>query len=185
MRVTRRQLRRLIREAILREGYMVPDFPNTASMEDWIEELGPDEEVETDVFDPESGMVMIPAGETAGQQEWFEHIVEEPEEPEEPAEFDWDAWEREKEAAARKQREDDDRIKDKIDAMAIASGEDWARDTLHQAKNDPNMWKSSGMNQYDSPEEYVLGVGQDAAGDIASGILEHSDNEIYDWYNSR
>ena len=48
------------------------------------------------------------------------------------------------------------------------------------------MWKQSGgFNQYDSPEEYVLGAGQDAAGDVAQSLEYTFDsNDMYDWYDS-
>ena len=57
MKITKRQLRRLIREELTRElqrlteGYMVPEFPNTDSMFMFIEELEPDDEVEQDLFE--------------------------------------------------------------------------------------------------------------------------------------
>ena len=56
------------------EGVMVPAFSNSASVEDWVQELieeDPDTEVETSVIDPETQEIIIPAGETAREQEWW------------------------------------------------------------------------------------------------------------------
>ena len=39
MKITKRQLKRIIRETFLREGYSVPQFSNSASMQDWVDEL--------------------------------------------------------------------------------------------------------------------------------------------------
>ena len=189
MKISQRQLRRIIREALMTEGYSVPEFPNSASMEDWVDELvdsDPEAEVDYDVMDPETGEVLIPAGESASEQQWY--VAPEPEGPtpeelaaaEEEAEWDWDAYEREQEAKEEKQRADDDRIQDMVTQQAVDAGEDWARDTLYQAKSSPNMWQNSGgMNQYDSAEDYVSGFGQDAAADMADSFLTYAmDREV-------
>jgi len=193
MRVTKRQLRRIIREALSRhrrrlaEGYMVPDFPNTDSMFMFIEELDPDDEVEDDVVDPETGELMIPAGETSREQEWFEEVAEEVAEEVEAApepddyEYDWAAYDAELEAKEEKKRADDERIQAMLIDAATAGGEDWAADTLHDAENNPHMWRVG----HASPEEYVMTYGQDAAGDIADSLLQYSSEpEVATWFNS-
>ena len=195
MKISHRQLRRVIREALITEGYSVPEFPNSASMEDWVDELvdsEPEAEVDYDVMDPETGEVLIPAGESASEQQWY--VTPEPEGPtpeelaaaEEEAEWDWDAYEREKEEKLEAQYALDEKMQEKIMAQATAGGEDWASDTLYQARENPDMWQRGDMgNQYDSPEQYVLGFGQDAAGDMGQSLEYTLDsNEEYDWYQS-
>ena len=66
-------------------------------------------------------------------------------------------------------------------ADATAGGEDWAADTLYDARNNPSMWQ----NEHDSAEEYVMSFGQDAAGDIADSLLQYSSEpEVVSWYES-
>ena len=166
---------------------MVPNFPNSASMEDFVDELDPDDEVEQDVIDPETHEIVIPAGETPrGQPWWVESddphtdseavAVEEPE-----GAFNWDAYDAEVEAKEEKKRADDNRIQDMLTAAATAGGEDWAGDTLYDAKNNPGMWQG----QHDSAEDYVMAFGQDAAGDIADSLLRwSSEPEVSAWYKS-
>jgi len=194
MKISERYLRKIIRGCILSEGYSVPEFPNSASMEDWVDELvdsDPEAEVDYDVMDPETGEVLIPAGESASEQQWY--VAPEPEGPtpeelaaaEEEAEWDWDAYEREKEEKLEAQYALDEKMQEKIMSQATAGGEDWAADTLYQARANPDMWKGDSYQQWETPEDYVLGFGQDAAGDIAQS-LEYSldSNEEFDWYKS-
>ena len=68
-----------------------------------------------------------------------------------------------------------------LTADATAGGEDWAGDTLYDAKNNPGMWQG----QYASAEDYVMSFGQDAAGDIADSLLRWSNEpEVVAWYKS-
>jgi len=186
MKITKRQLRQIIKEELDRsspmsEGYMVPSFANTASMENWIEELDPDDQVEQDVIDPETGELMIAAGETSRDQDWWEDVVGDVESPEEPVEFDWEAYEAEEDARIEQRMADDERIQNMVTDEAVAAGEDWASDTLYDAKNNPGMWK----DQYSSAEEYVESSGQTAASDVADAILQHGmEREVDDWYKS-
>jgi hypothetical protein len=162
-------------------------------MEDWVDELideDPDAEVENDVIDPETGETVIPGGESPREQPWWQERddydpyadsegVAAEEEPE--GAFDWDAYEAEQEAKEEKKRADDERIQDMVTADATASGEDWAGDTLYDAKNNPSMWQG----QHASAEEYVMSFGQDAAGDIADSLLQYSSEpEVSAWYKS-
>jgi hypothetical protein len=163
------------------EGYMVPDFESTEDMQLFLDELEPEEEVEQDVMDPESGEIWILAGEAMGEQEWFEGEVEDaPEEsnPDELDNYDWDAhdraYEEEREAKIRAQQDAWEKVLDKTIEHAKEAGKDWAMDTMHDAVNNPGMWQDSGMTQSSSAGEYVMGVGQDAAGDIADGIVNWS-----------
>jgi len=186
MIITKKQLSRLIRRAVLSEsalvplrpfseGYMVPEFDNTESMQIFLDELEPDEEVEQDVIDPETGDVFLYAGESPMDSEWF--VPEEPEaevEEEEEDSWDWDAWEREREAEIQAKQDAYEKVLDKTTKYAVEAGKDWAMDTMHDAVANPGMWQSGGMTRADSPEEYVLGFGQDAAGDIADGIVGYS-----------
>ena len=143
-------------------------------------------------MDPETGEVLIPAGESASEQQWY--VAPEPEGPtpeelaaaEEEAEWDWDAYEREKEEKLEAQRDLDKKMQEKIMSQAAAGGKDWGSDTLYQARENPDMWQRGDMgNQYDSPEQYVLGFGQDAAGDVAQSLEYSLDtNEEFDWYRS-
>ena len=201
MKITKRQLRRLIREELRRgfrplsEGYSVPKFSNSASMEDWVDELiieDPDSEVDSDVIDPETLEVVIPAGESPREQPWWEEADDydpyadsegvarmEPDEPE--GTFDWEAYEAEKEADLKKKRATDARIQDMLKDDAVAGGEDWAGDTLYDAENSPSMWQG----KHASAEEYVMSFGQDAAGDIADSLLRYSSEpEVAAWYKS-
>ena len=77
-------------------------------------------------------------------------------------------------------------MQEKIMSQAAAGGKDWGSDTLYQARENPDMWQRGDMgNQYDSPEQYVLGFGQDAAGDVAQSLEYSLDtNEEFDWYQS-
>jgi hypothetical protein len=200
MRITKRQLRRIIREELrkgfrpLSEGYSVPEFSNSASMEDWVDELideNPDAEVENDVIDPETGETVIPGGETPREQPWWQDRddydpyadsegVAAEEEPE--GAFDWDAYDAEQEAKEEKQRDDDERIQDMLHADATAGGEDWALDTLYDAKNNPSMWANANA---ETAEDYVMNLGQDAAGDIADSLLQYSSEpEVAAWYKT-
>jgi hypothetical protein len=164
-------------------------------MQDWVDELieeDPDAEVENDVIDPETGETVIPGGESPRDQPWWQERDDydpyadsvgvakmDPDEPE--GEFDWDAYDAEEEAKEEKKRADDDRIQDMLAADATAGGEDWAADTLYDAKNNPSMWQ----NDHDSAEEYVMSFGQDAAGDIADSLLQYSSEpEVAVWYKS-
>ena len=184
------QIRQIIREELLKEytpGYSVPEFENTESMMLFLDELEPDDTVETDVMDPETGEIWLQAGETPLEAGLVEVEPPEPEpEEEELDRYDWDAYEREMEQKARAQRELDDKMQEKIMDDAIESGKDWARDTLYQARENPDMWQKADMgNQYDSPEQYVLGFGQDAAGDVGQSLEYTLDsNEEHDWYRS-
>jgi heme-degrading monooxygenase HmoA len=195
MKITKRQLRRIIKETFLHEGYSIPEFSNSASMQDWVDELideDPDAEVENDVIDPETGETVIPGGESPREQQWWQERDDydpyadsegvakmNSDEPE--GEFDWDAYAAEDEARLEKQREDDNRIQDMLTADAAAGGEDWAGDTLYDAKNNPSMWQG----QHASAEDYVMSFGQDAAGDIADSLLRwSSEPEVAAWYKS-
>jgi hypothetical protein len=192
MKITNNQLKRIIREALLLEykpGYSVPDFETTEDMMLFLDELEPDETVETDVFDPLTGEVWLRAGETpleAGLVELEEEEIEEEPEEEELDRYDWDAYEREIEEKQRKQDEQDEKFQDQLKDEAQAGGRDWAADTLYQARSNPSMWKDgSSYQQYDSPEDYVLAFGQDAAGDVAQSVeYTINSNEMYDWYQS-
>tara|TARA_Y100001970_G_C14109267_1_gene789923 strand:+ start:34 stop:768 length:735 start_codon:yes stop_codon:yes gene_type:complete len=195
MKITKRQLRRVIREALLlREGYSVPSFPNSASMEDWLDELidtNPDAEVDDDVIDPESGMLLIPAGESASEQVWFadrddydpyadsEGVAKMgADEPE--GSFDYEAYRAEMEAEEQKEREESERIQDMVTQHAVEAGQDWAADTLYDAKNNPSMWQRQG---HASAEDYVMSFGQDAAGDIADSLLKYGERDVANWWN--
>jgi hypothetical protein len=200
MRITRRTLHRVIREQwsriLIKEyssGYTVPDFESTAGMELFLDELEPGDPVETDVEDPETYEMMIPAGESMEEQEWYpdsQWYVAPEEEPFDPTDmdhpdYDWDEHdrlEREEEEAVERQREEEEAkyeaTKDKIMNDAADGGEDWAMDTMHDAYGNPNMWQNTGdYNNYESPAEYVRGFGQDAAMDIASGYTEWADDD--------
>jgi hypothetical protein len=190
MKITKRQLRRLIREELTRElqqlteGYMVPEFPNTDSMFMFIEELEPDDEVEQDVIDPESGELMIAAGETPREQAWFEEVAEEIEETPEPDdyEYDWAAEDARLEAEEDAKRAEDERIQDMLAADATTAGEEWAGDTYYDAKNSPDMWANANA---ETAEDYVMNLGQSAAGDIADSLLQYSmDPDVKKWYAS-
>ena len=185
MKITKRQLRKIIRESLLVEytpGYTVPDFETQEDMMLFLDELEPDDEVETDVVNPETGEVVLTAGETllaAG-------IVEEEPEPEEGYEedeldrYDWDDWEQEQEERIRDEQEAYDQALEKAQKQAVGTGEDWARDTLHDARQNSRDWEG----QYDSPEAYLEARGQDAAADLAAGIVEWGDNDIRAVYES-
>lgn len=195
VKISKRQLRRIIKEALsknMSEGYSVPEFSNSASMEDWVDELvdsDPEAEVDWDVIDPETGEIVIRAGESASEQQWY--VAPKPEGPspeelaaaEEEAEWDWDAYEREQEekaAAKTKQYED---ILARLNADAVAGGKDWAMDTMHDASNNPSMWQG-GMNRHESPEDYVMGFGQDAAGDLADALTRYNgDRDVQELWN--
>ena len=196
MRITRRQLRKVIREALLlKEGYSVPNFPNSASMEDWLDELvdeDPDAEVDDDVINPETGMLLIPAGESASEQPWFadrddydpyadaegvaKMAADEPEDS-----FDYEAYEAEMEAKAQKEREASERIQDMVTQQAVEAGQDWAADTLYDAENSPSMWQRGG---YSSAKNYVMSAAESAAGDIADSLLRYGEHDVAEWYNN-
>ena len=186
------QIRQIIREELLKEytpGYSVPDFENTESMMLFLDELEPDDTVETDVIDPESGEIWLEAGMTPVEAGLVEVEPEEPAEESDPDEldnYDWDAYEQEMLEKREAQYELDEKMKEAIREEAIAGGKDWAGDTLYQARQSPDMWQNSGgYNQYDSPEDYVLGFGQDAAGDVAQSLeYTFTSNEMQEWYDS-
>ncbi|MBK26136.1 MAG: hypothetical protein CME70_19215 [Halobacteriovorax sp.] len=181
-------------------GYTVPEFQTTADMEMFLDELEPGDQVETDVEDPESFEMMIPAGESMEEQEWYpdSQWYIEPEEKgpitdESDPDYDWDAhFAREDEAEAEEKRQEEEAeekyeaLKEKILNDAEAGGEDWAMDTMHDAYNNPKMWQDgSSYQQWDSPGDYVLQYGQDASADIASGYTEWADSkEVADLYSS-
>jgi len=185
MKVTKRQLREIIRESLLLEytsGYSVPDFETQEDMLLFLDELEPNDEVETDVVDPETGEVVLSAGETllaAG-------IVEEEPEPEEGYQedeldrYDWDDWEQEQEERIRDEQESYDQALEKASKKAVGVGEDWARDTLYDARQNSRDWEG----RYDSPEAYLEAYGQDAAVDLAAGIVEWGDDDIRAVYES-
>ena len=185
MKITKRQLRRIMREALCRplsEGYMVPRFETQEDVFLFLDDLEPDDEVDSDVVDPLTGETHLYAGETPRDA----GLVEEPppEDGYQEAEldhYDWDAYDAELEAKEEKKRADDERIQDMLTADATTGGEDWAGDTVYDAKNNPSMWK----DQYDSVEDYVMALGQDAAGDIADSLLQYSSEpEVIEWYKS-
>jgi hypothetical protein len=185
MKTTKRQLRRIIREALYRplsEGYMVPRFETQEDMFLFLDELEPDDEVDSDVVDPLTGETHLYAGESPRDA----GLIEEPPpedgyQEDELDHYDWDAYDAEVEAKEEKKRADDERIQDMLTADATAGGEDWAADTLYDAKNNPSMWQ----NDHDSAEEYVMSFGQDAAGDIADSLLQYSSEpEVVSWYES-
>ena len=192
MRVTHRQLRRIIRESLLLEqlpgdthaGYMVPKFETEEDMMIFIDELEPDDEVMKDVVNPETGEIEIEAGQTPLEAGLVE-LEPEPE-AEKEEEDDWEAEERAREEELRVRRDLDDQMQEDLRQEAVAGGEDWAADTLHQARANPSMWQDkNSYQQWDSPEDYVLGFGQDAAGDVAQGVeYAMTTNEMYDWYQS-
>ena len=193
MKIRKSQLRKLVREALLREdrdGYMVPRFETTEDMMLFIDELEPEDTTMHDVVDPETGEVWLEAGFTPLEAGLVE--VEEEEEavesdPDELDNYDWDAYEREREEERQKQDELYERMKDELAEMARISGEDWASDTLYQAENNPSMWDGSSghYQQASSPKEYVLQFGQDAAGDVGMSVEYTMDtNEMVDWYRS-
>ena len=186
------KLRKHVRSKLLKEyssGYSVPDFQTVDDMEMFLDELEPDDPVETDVEDPETFEMMIPAGESMEEQEWYEDsrwFVEPEEKPEDPYDLDddWEEQERleleeeEREEAERKAAEEKyEAIKEKLMNDAADGGEDWAMDTMSDASNNPSMWQDdSSYNQYDSPADYVRGFGQDASADIADGYTQWSDD---------
>jgi len=189
-------LRKYVHAKLLKEystGYTVPDFESTAGMEMFLDELEPNDPVETDVEDPETYEMMIPAGESMEEQEWYpdsQWYVAPEEEPFDPddmnhPDYDWDEHDRlereEEEEVERKRDEEEAKYevtKEKIMDDAAQGGEDWAMDTMHDATGNPSMWqKTGGYNNYESPADYVRGFGQDAAMDIASGYTEYADND--------
>ena len=182
MKVTKQQLRRIIREALtIREGYSVPRFSNSASMEDWVDELvleDPDAEVDADVVDPETGELIIPAGESASEQIWFQERDDY--DPYADAEGVAKMAPDEDEEELEDPSVDDDRIQDMVTQQAVEAGQDWAADTLYDAKNNPNMWQRDG---HASAEDYVMSFGQDAAGDIADNLLKYGERDIADWWS--
>jgi hypothetical protein len=198
MRITKRQLRRIIQEELSRElktlteGYTVPSFPNSASMEDWVDELigeDPDAEVDTDVIDPESGEIVISAGESPREQPWWQEAADDPyadsegvaaeEEPE--GAFDWDAYDAEVEAKEEVQRQHDAEMEEKVRQSAIDAGMDWAGDTYYDAKNNPDMWKQYNA---ETAEEYVMAFAQDAAVDLADSVVKWGDSDVVEWFKS-
>ena len=204
MRITRLQLRRLIREALLLEqidsslpgdthgGYMVPEFETLEDMKLFIDELDPDDTVIDDVYDPESGEIWIEAGFSPREAGLVEEEPEEEADPKDPWEedeldhYDWDAYDRKMEQDREARRKLDEEMQEKIRQDAIAGGKDWGADTLYQARANSSMWQDkNSYQQWDSPEDYVLSFGQDAAGDVAQSLEYTFDsNEMHDWYNS-
>ena len=207
MKITKRQLRRIIKEEVSRakrllkeyeSGYSVPEFQTIVDMEMFLDELEPGDPVETDVEDPETYEMMIPAGESMEEQEWYpdsQWFVEPEEKPKDPYDLDddWeeqDRLEREEEEREEAEREAAEQkyevTQAKIMEDAEQGGEDWAMDTMHDASGNPSMWQDdSSYNQYESPADYVRGFGQDAAMDIAGGYTEYADDEdATDLWNS-
>ena len=195
MKITRRQIRKIIREALLLcEGYTVPEFSNTASMEDWVDELiieDPEAQVDQDVIDPETGEVVIPAGESPSEQVWYQDRddydpyadsegVAKGDSDKPQGEFDWDAYDADMQRKEEEEMAESERIQDMVTQQALGAGEDWAADTLYDAKNNPNMWQRDG---HASAEDYVMSYGQDAAGDIADSLLKYGKNEVQNWWN--
>ena len=120
MRITERRLRNLIRRTLLNEwtaGYSVPDFENTESMMLFLDELEPDDTVETDVVDPETGEIWLEAGMTPIEAGLVELEEEEPEaesDPDELDNYDWDAYDREMEQKHQARLKLDDEMQEKI-----------------------------------------------------------------------
>ena len=185
MKITRSQLRSIINESLLVEytpGYSVPDFETQEDMMLFLDELEPDDEVETDVVNPETGEVVLTAGETllaAGIVE-EEPMPEEGYEEDELDRYDWDDWEQEQEERIQDEQEAYDRALEKAREQAVSAGEDWARDTLSDARRSSRDWEG----QYDSAEAYLKALGQDAATDLAAGIVEWGDDDIRVVYES-
>jgi len=198
MRITGRQIMRLIREAIEPEqnipgmepgsghesGYMVPDFESEEDMMLFVDELEPDDQVNDDVINPETGETWIYAGESpldAGLKELEPEETVETEE-EELDNYDWEGWEAEHEARLEKQRDDYERVLEKVQDEAREAGEDWAGDTLYDAQNNPDLWKQYGSQ---TAVDYVMAFGQDAAGDVADSLASYSmDPEVSELYDS-
>ena len=187
MRITKRWLRRIIREemrhefSLLPEGYMVPDFETHADMALFLDELDPDEEVDNDVVDPGTGEVYMYAGESPASAGLVEKPVpEEGYQEEELDHYDWAAHDARLEAEADAKREAEERIQDKVDELAVDAGMDWAGDTMYDATNSPSMWE----NEYSSPEDYVDNMGQTAAMDLADVVLQSGDQDIVEYYES-
>ena len=197
-------LRKYVRRKLLKEydsGYTVPNFETLDDMEMFLDELEPGDPVETDVEDPETFEMMIPAGESMEEQEWYpdsQWYVEPEEEPFDPTDtshpnYDWDEHdrlEREEDEEMERQREAEEAkyeaTKEKLMDDAADGGEDWAMDTMHDAYNSPSMWQDGAMgNHYESPAEYVRGFGQDASADIASGYTEYAmDDDVADLWDT-
>ena len=190
MKITRQQLRRIIRESFhMTEGYSVPRFSNSASMEDWMDELiaeDPDAEVDDDVIDPETQEVLIPAGESPREQEWWEESdgydpYADSEgvaaEDEDEGEYDWEAEEAEEEA----QRQKDEEMEEKVRQSAVDAGMDWAGDTYYDAKNNPDTWEQYGA---ETAEDYVMAFAQDAAVDLADSVVKWGDSDVVEWFKS-
>ena len=146
-------LRKYVRSKLLKEyssGYSVPDFQTVDDMERFLDELEPGDPVETDVEDPETFEMMIPAGESMEEQEWYpdsQWYVEPEEEPFDPTDMDHPDY-------------------------------DW--DTMSDAYRHPSMWSDTSNTAfgqgYDSPADYVSSYGQDAAMDMAGAWSDWSDD---------
>ena len=191
-------LRKYIRTKLLKEyasGYSVPEFETVDDMEMFLDELEPGDPVETDVEDPETFELMIPAGESMEEQEWYPDsrwYVEEEEEPFDPTDmshpdYDWDEHdrrEREEEEEVERLRQEEEAkyeaVKEKIMDEAAQGGEDWAMDTMSDAYSNPSMWSGTSGGAYgqgyDSPADYVSSYGQDAAMDMAGAWSDWSDD---------
>ena len=75
---------------------------------------------------------------------------------------------------------DHDQMRDKIEDIAAGAGEDWASDTLYDARNNPSIWQS----QYDSAEDYIASHGQNVVMDIADGIVNWGEQEVTQYFKS-
>jgi len=169
------------------EGYTVPRFETQEDMYLFLDELEPEEEVDNDVVNPESGEVVIFAGESpldAGLV--VLPAAPEETEPEELDHYDWAKWEEEQANTAREKRKKVEDALDTAQEQAVSAGIDWARDTMHDAGQQISSGAAMGMmgRDFDSAEDYVRQLGQDAAGDIASGITEWGMGEIADVYRT-
>ena len=190
MKIRKSHLRRLIREVLLnekKEGYMVPNFETTEDMMLFLDELEPEDTTMHDVVDPETGEVWLEAGYTPLEIGLVELEEEEPEEsdPQELDNYDWDAYDRQQEEEEKAEHEKYELAVKKVQEDAVQAGKDWAMDTMSDAINNPSMWQSPGFNQWNSPEEYVSGFGQDVTADVADALLAYSDDEsVVDMYRS-
>ena len=99
--------------------------------------------------------------------------------------FDWKRWEELQAKTAQEKRKKVDDALDKAQEQAVSAGIDWARDTMHDAGQQISSGAAGMMGRdFESAEDYVRQLGQDAAGDIASGITEWGMGEIADVYRT-
>ena len=192
MRITRRQIRGIIKEAMAcnineaTSGYMVPNFETTEDMMLFIDELGPNDPVTADVYDPISGEIWIEAGMTpleAGLVEVEPEEQVEESDPDELDNYDWDAWEAEQAQKEQAAREEYDRVLEKAKQIAFDGGADFAADTLSDAKNmaDRGAPELEGLDPKEWAWDKVTGASWDAATGIISGGY---DDEVDDLYRS-